>query len=312
MKSNQSPSAIASAFLLTLTCCSAETGVADAPPAPGGGVEDVHMETVVPSELSEGRPAYLALGDSVAFGEDGFIPWTDPSRDRAVGFVGYPELLSFDPAFDGVANLACPGETTGSFLSATAADNGCREYRSLHPHGLHTNYPGETQGEAALAFLAESPDTRLITLNLGGNDLLLVLAGCASAPDLAACAAAALPGAITQAATNLASILGAIRGSGYAGKIVYLTQYSTNYNDPLQSAALPAFNDALAGVASQFGVTIADGYAAFQRASHGSDGDPCAAGLLIPSPSHDGTCDKHPSRRGQALLALTTLRESHE
>jgi lysophospholipase L1-like esterase len=195
-------------------------------------------------------------------------------------------------------------------LSASAVDNGCREYKLLHPHGLHANYPGETQGEAALSFLAGRPDIRLVTLNLGGNDLLLVLAGCASEADLAACASAALPGAIAQAAANLGGILSEIRGSGYAGRITYLTQYSTNYNDPLQNAALPPFNDTLAGVATEFGATIADGYAAFQSASQEWGGDPCAAGLLIPSPNQDGTCDKHPSCRGQALLAISALRES--
>jgi hypothetical protein len=77
--------AASSLFLLTLTCCSAATGEtdhdaataeADAVPAPAAGAEDLQRakRSAAPPELSERRAAYLALGDSVAFGEDGFIP----------------------------------------------------------------------------------------------------------------------------------------------------------------------------------------------------------------------------------------------
>jgi GDSL-like Lipase/Acylhydrolase family len=315
MKFIRSKLTIGPAFLLSLTCCS--VGVADhasmperAPTDGTAQVLDAKTRVEEPSIALERHPAYLALGDSVAFGEDGFIPWTDPSRNTPLGFVGYPELLAFDPLLHGVVNLACPGETTGSFLSAAATDHGCREYKALHSHGLHTNYAGETQAEATRTFLRESARTRLVTLNLGGNDLLLVLDGCASATDLASCATAALPGAIAQAATNVGDVLGVIRGSGYGGRIVLLTQYSTNYNDPLQSASLPPFNGALSDVATHFGATIADGYAVFRAGSQAYSGDPCAAGLLIPNPNGDGTCDKHPSHRGQALLALAVLRAS--
>jgi hypothetical protein len=259
------------------------------------------------SQAEQETPLYVALGDSVAFGEDGYIPWTDPSRTSAAQFVGYPEIAGFDPVLEGVTNLACPGETTGSFLSATAPDNGCRQYKSLHPQGLHSNYPGETQIQAALTFLATHPGTKLVTLNLGGNDLLLVEYGCATAANPIACAQAALPGAIYQAAVNVGTIAYAIRQAGYAGQIVFLTQYSTNYNDPLQGAAIPPLNQALGSAAAQFGATVADGYGAFQTLSQNFGGDPCKAGLLIPSPARDGTCDKHPSLYGQGVLAGTIL-----
>jgi hypothetical protein len=48
-------------------------------------------------------------------------------------------------------------------------------------------------------------------------------------------------------------------------------------------------------------------FTAFTSAAKASDGDPCAAGLLIPNPV-DGAlpaCDAHPSEMGTRLMADT-------
>src|SRR4051812_35056002 len=49
----------------------------------------------------DAAPTYLALGDSIAFGEDGWLPWTDPSthagaeiRANPAQFVGYPAFVA--------------------------------------------------------------------------------------------------------------------------------------------------------------------------------------------------------------------------
>jgi hypothetical protein len=103
---------------------------------------------------------YLALGDSVPFG---FIAQAGFEYINADNFIGFPNYvgqgLRFKPS-----NAACPGETTGSFLSSTNADNGCRLYRSQAP--LHVPYTS-TQLEFALAFLQAHPQTRLVTKKLG-------------------------------------------------------------------------------------------------------------------------------------------------
>src|SRR5271166_6708956 len=71
----------------------------------------------------------LILGDSIAFsyiasvGYDYF--YTDPDN-----FIGFPDDVGRRFHLD-VVNGACPGETTGSFLSSTAADYGCRAFRRL-------------------------------------------------------------------------------------------------------------------------------------------------------------------------------------
>jgi hypothetical protein len=72
-------------------------------------------------DADDDRP-YLALGDSVSFG---FIAQAGFEYVNADNFVGYPayagRTLELDPV-----EASCPGETTGSFLSSRAADNGCR------------------------------------------------------------------------------------------------------------------------------------------------------------------------------------------
>ncbi len=256
------------------------------------------------SASTAARIPYLALGDSIAFGEDGYISWTDPSRQNAAQFVGYPFEVAQNlyGSTSQVYDIACPGETTGSFFSSTAPDNGCREYRFTDGNPLHEPYAG-TQMAATLAYLAANPQTKLITLTLGANDLLLAEYACDAASNFTECVAESLPGVIATAAENVSTILSAIRGAGYGGEIIYLTAYATSYTDASQLAALPTFNTAVGTVVLAHGGRVASGFDAFALNSVFSGGDPCKAGLLIPNPDGTATCDKHPSPKGRNLLA---------
>jgi hypothetical protein len=97
---------------------------------------------------------------------------------RRENFVGFADDIGDRLNLD-VANASCPGETTGSFLSATAADNGCRAYRKLYP--LHAAY-SSTQAEFATDYLKHHREVHLVTITLGANDGLLLEASCASEP----------------------------------------------------------------------------------------------------------------------------------
>src|SRR4051812_11947122 len=99
---------------------------------------------------------YLALGDSVSFGfiQQGGFQYVNP-----VNFVGYADYVGRALRLDAV-NASCPGESSGSFLSPTAPDLGCRQFRAAAP--LHVAYGG-TQAAFAAAFLAAYRDTRLVT-----------------------------------------------------------------------------------------------------------------------------------------------------
>lgn len=240
----------------------------------------------------------LALGDSIAFGYNPFGDFTKENK-----FKGYPEALKNDFK---VTNSSCPGETSGSFLSAMAPDNGCRAYKAAYP--LHVDYGGAaTQMQFALAALnapkAKDRPTQ-ITLNVSGNDIFLLQGQCATQPDPAACFSSGAPALIGQVARNVGTILGTIRNAGYTGPITYMNLYSTNYADASAVGFLNALNSNVSNVARMFGAKIADAFGAFQTAA-GSQ-SPCDAGLLIKKP--DGTgCDVHPTREGQEVLAQSVL-----
>lgn len=94
--------------------------------------------------------AYLALGDSYGAG---YQPRA--GDDLAGGYAG-PVLDAFATLAPGarLTNLSCGGETIESYRDG----------------GRFCDYAG-SQREAALAFLAEHPETRLVTISLGGNNV---------------------------------------------------------------------------------------------------------------------------------------------
>jgi lysophospholipase L1-like esterase len=254
-----------------------------------------------PVNGSDADGTYLALGDSVAFGYVPPAAVPAPNYRDAHSFVGYPEYLA-QRLNERVSNASCPGETTASMLVAGAQSNGCENspgspvgYATLHP--LHVQYQG-TQIAYALHYLAAHKHTRLITIDIGANDVFLCQETtpdhCSSPAELAAVA--------NEIAVNLGTIFHDLRVvAGYSGPIVALTYYSLSYSDPARVAGAEFLDSVIAGVTTAHGGSVADGFAAFQEPSLAFGGDPCAAGLLIKLP--DGTCNIHPSPAGHRLLA---------
>jgi lysophospholipase L1-like esterase len=246
-------------------------------------------------------PPYLALGDSIAFGFSPLI--ADNAQNVAAGdFVGYPETTAADAGF-AVSNAACPGETSGSFLDMRQPDNGCHS-SPYYVRSLKVPYHS-SQLDYARAYLWAHPETELVTIDIGGNDLLLVQTACASSFIPSLCEVAELPGALVKFGANLTAIFAGLREIGYFGQIVAVTQYATNYADSTQTLALGGLKDETATIAALFGVTVADGYGAFQKAATPFGGDVCKAGLIIALP--DGTCNEHPSPAGRQVLANAVL-----
>lgn len=247
---------------------------------------------------------YLALGDSVTFGfkEPQVVP--TPNYQDASSFMGYPELLASELHLK-LANAACPGETSASFINTSAQSNGCENspgqpnvgYRKTAPQSgpLHVSYSG-SQLAYALSYLHSHHKVRLVSVMIGANDGLLCIEttkdACSSPSELAS-----VTSALTQ---NLHTILKAIRHKAhYHGQLVVV-----DYFAPLiaLNGETTILDQAINAAVKPFSARIADGYGAFQTAEAQSGGNPCTAGLLtqLGSPS---TCGIHPSYAGQAVLA---------
>lgn len=273
---------------------------------------------VAPTFAQIALDPYLALGDSIPFGLDVTLLAPGKPLPKPNQFTGYPEIMKdFSLRIRTLVNPSCPGETSASFLDTAAPDNGCN-----HPHlqpgqnppelppfkttiGLRVPYTG-SQAQFAVSHLLANRNTKLVTLSMGGNDLLLLQLRCSTEANPLTCIQTRLVTEVLPAyGANLARILAAIRIQGqYSGNLVLLN-YHTPSTDPLETQAVAALNTVMAQVGAQFGAKIADGFKAFQLASFFFRGDPCKAGLLVRlSPT---VCDVHPSKYGQQILAAATL-----
>jgi lysophospholipase L1-like esterase len=247
----------------------------------------------------------LSLGDSVVFG---YITKAGHAYVNPTNFIGYPEhdslLLNL-----AIANAACPGETSGSLLSATAADNGCHAFRAAFP--LHVPY-SSTQIAFATAYLRLHRSVRVVTIGVGANDLFLLQASCATTPNPTACVDAEFPSVLASISANMAKILQDIRSTGYGGEIVIVNYYSLDYSDTANTEITKLLNQSIAAPARSFGAVVADVFTAFQKAvsNPAIGGKLCNAGLLNVNPQDptQATCDVHPSQSGQRLIAETVAR----
>jgi len=270
----------------------------------------------LPAFAASNTIEYLALGDSVAFGYKPPPPGQIPFQPLPGVYMGYPEFVAQQvPALDSLASLACPGETSASYLVSPAVslvpDAGCLAFKTFPLLGLKTGYLG-TQDAETVATLVNGPNIKLVTLNIGGNDLVLIQQACLPpGPNFAACILGKLPAALTAYGKNLTRILTRIRvDGGYRGKLVLMTQFSPDYRDPIQTGGIAALNIVMRSVAAAFNAEVAEGFAAFALASASKGGNVCAAGLLVPyPPGSTTTCDVHPTEKGQKILADMVLRE---
>ena len=242
--------------------------------------------------------SYLALGDSYAFA---YSPAVSPANPA--NFPGYTDTVA--GALDlNLTNAACPGETSGSMISGTLPDNGCQFYRSHFP--LHVSYTG-AQLAYAVNFLKSHHHVELVTLQIGGNDILILFRTCAG---VVSCVIAGLPAVEAQMAANLNTIYVAIRHQGhYHGVIVTVPYFAFNYNDPGSVAVASSLDGAIAAVAMAHHARVADVLGAFRLAS-APTGVPCLAGLQVPrtpTPSDPSPCDIHPSAAGHAVMAKAVL-----
>ncbi len=191
----------------------------------------------------DGHTRYMALGDSIAAGY-GALPATQ----------GYVYLLYQEGAFDAVpntlfCNAAVPGATSKDVL-----DHQVAQVALFHPG--------------------------VITLTVGGNDLLAIMEGADPAQVLG------------TFALNLQQILYTLKTTLPNAKIYISNQYSVP-EIAGSDQIVPIFNGIVSQIAQAFGVTVADVYSAF-------DG---RKGLLLIE-RHDAAPDQvHPTNAGYRAIA---------
>jgi lysophospholipase L1-like esterase len=254
----------------------------------------------------DNRGEMLVLGDSVAFNYIASAGYEYVNPDNFIGFpMDLERLLGLEPV-----DAACPGETTGSFLSATLPDLSCRAFRKTFP--LHVSYSG-TQLEFAKRYLKSHRNVRLVTITLGSNDGFLLEASCNLDPT---CILAGLP----AIGNNIGTILSDLRATGYDGAIVLTNYYSIDYTDIPFTELTAALNAAIAAPAASYGAVVADVFTAFQQAAvpftNSLGNNTCQAGLLnVTNPiaaAPPYACDIHPSQSGHQLIAETIARAIRE
>jgi hypothetical protein len=245
---------------------------------------------------------YLALGDSLAFG---YNPLVDPAKPAR--FIGYTDFVAV-VVRDTLTNASCPGETSSHFIDLAGSDRGCGTFRSAYR--LHVAYPG-TQLAFADAFLATHPNTQLVTIDIGANDLNVLVDSCGGRGNVP-CILNGLPGMLLTLGSNLSTIYGHLRTvDGYQGKLVALTFPSLDYADPILTGVVQQLDLVVATVTLAWGGIVADGFGPWASASAAFGGDTCAAGLRVVTSTTPRTCDDHPSLLGHALLAWAIVRALH-
>lgn len=224
---------------------------------------------------------YLALGNSISFGYQ-------PDLDFGDGFVddAFAELRQANVT--DLANYACAGET-----STTMITGGCSGHL-IH----HDAYTG-AQLDATVAFLGRHKGTvNPITLDIGSNDVL---------PDWDSGSCTAAPNGMTDLArldanltqTILPRLIAAVGTQYRTGDLVMLNYYNPFARECPESADfVKMLNSHLAADAAQFGVPVADVYAAFGGDAHMAD-HLCAYTWMCNAQFHD----IHPTTQGYQVIA---------
>ena len=197
---------------------------------------------------------YLSLGDSLAYG---YQPNLVAEGDtNPADYRSYAEhYAALHPRLR-LVNYGCPGET-----STTMVTGGC----PWPAQYLHDGYGGAgSQLAAAQAFLARhGAQVKLVTIDIGSNDLLALVKGCQTgSPDaVEACVLAGLPKTLATLSANYATILAAVTSAAPHADVVIFNLYNPlALTLPQSDQLVRAVNKGLATVATGAHVQVADSF----------------------------------------------------
>ena len=271
---------------------------------------------------------YLALGDSYAYGyhQAQFLseyPTIVPASFNDGYVDDFGSLLKlFKPNLQTI-NDGCPGETTETLINGPGAPytnaacaNGPGEspFPLVWLHHPYTPSPNGSQLSDALAILKANPNVSPITLDIGGNDLLVFLRSKCGFPAEDKCTVAQVGAEFGKIGANVYSILAQLRAAAPNAQIV-LIGYPNVYPTVLTGGdkTLAAFNGVLAGVAAKVPGTSFANYEPLFNPSLITGGPEtgdlptiCAFTAMCPGGTFNPTsplADIHPTKLGYAVIA---------
>ena len=252
---------------------------------------------LVPAQAAPQQTStYVSLGDSLAFG---YQPDLVAAHDvNPADYVSYAEDYAAMRPHVTLANFGCPGERTDTLIQG-----GCPWIQSGAP--THMPFGGASQLTAALAYLGAHPDTSLVTLNIGSNDLLAVVGQCVGAADPQSCLQQALPGALGSVAHNIAVILTAVHAAAPHAQLVVFNLYNPlAFSLPGSDALIAQTNAVITQVAQAFGARVADAFTVMNHAA----GSPAERAFVC---SRTWECTPyhniHPTDLGYRQMAVALL-----
>lgn len=201
---------------------------------------------------------YVSLGDSLSRGiqpnsAGAGVPTSHGYPDQL-----YAVLQRGEPGLR-LVKLGCSGETTTTMING----------------GL-CSYSGASQLAAAVSFLrAHRRQVRLITIDIGANDLTAYLAACAARPAaIVSCVRSHVPVALANVTKIMATLRSAagsqVRIIGMSYYVPQLAQWRDGLVGQAQARGAEevvlACNGMLAGVYQKYGARVADVFGAFRSA----------------------------------------------
>jgi lysophospholipase L1-like esterase len=250
---------------------------------------------------TNGVPTYLALGDSLAYGmQIGHLRQEMKSGtvDAASFDTGYVNRLAAalrhsTPNLH-VVDLGCPGETTSSFIDGPCAFATNGKPFGHKPLPMHVEYKG-AQLLAGLKYIENQNDNiRLITVDIGINDLRADELACGSASDFEKCLKGKWPVTAKNVAKNLSIILHNLRYAAPHTRILVTTYYNwLGLQHPRSDAQVRELNAIITRSARSIGATTIHTFPAFNES-----GNLCKLSLIC-----GPTKDLHPTNAGYRLIA---------
>ncbi|GAC1338286.1 MAG: hypothetical protein NVSMB29_03880 [Candidatus Dormibacteria bacterium] len=191
--------------------------------------------------LEPGVPWFLTIGDSITSGYTVDRTRAGVNSAWAVQLGG---LLAASGRPWRLYDTACPGETTVTYRT------GCRQQDSIPLLG------GRTQHDVAVsAIAAHRADLRLIIVDLGSNDLIGARFSGADPDTVGGGLRGRLDGILTE-----------LRGAAPGVPLVVTTFYDPFENSDAKTlAAVVAINAAVASLAAERGVRVADFFSAINK-----------------------------------------------